>query len=808
MLQKILYGIALYVTILFYLFLNGNVQFTTDPLPPAGKLLSPFDGAWTSDTRGESRSAELAFERLTDKVEIYYDERHVPHIYAQNTDDALFAQGFVDAQNRLFQMEFTAMASAGQLSSIIGKRTFQRDLKARRRGMMYAAENAVKGWERHKDFKRIISYTEGVNAYIQSLNPKYYPLEFKIFDITPEEWTPLKTALIFKQMSLTLAGINNDVQSTNLLSYLGREDFEYLYPEHQEVENAVVPEGELFHFDKIYGNKEDTASLYPYSLPRSNFASKEKGIGSNSWAVDGTKTSTGKPILSNDPHLALGLPSVWIESHIHTPDFNAYGVSFPGFPGIMIGFNDYIAWGETNVGQDVEDFFVVEWADETKSRYVIDNREHKTTLRVEEIKIKGERSYFDTVRYTNYGPVFHVSDDGKSDLAMRWICHDIPDTDEFNTFINVMKSKNYNEFLKATESFISPAQNFTFADKNGDIAIRVNGRFPAKFNEDGRFVKYGNTDNNWQEWIPKSQNPQVKNPERGFVSSANQVSADKTYPYYFTGVFERYRNRNINDLLSKASEVRVEDMIKMQYEDISYKAVDFMKMVAKTVSISDINPLYKEHFKNLVAWDCHYKAHLKEPVYFTLFYEKLVELTWDELSKIEEECDIVYPEDWRLLELIEKDSTNKYFDIIGTPQKETARDIVILAINEAFREYELMAEEGRGKTWGEFKPVNFPHIARIPGFSENNIPTNGASDAINATGYSFGPSWRMVISLEDKVKGYGVFPGGQSGNPASKFYKNNIQSWLDGQYHTLDKESQPKDFENSNYSVIALHPKQ
>ncbi|MBK9735891.1 MAG: penicillin acylase family protein [Saprospiraceae bacterium] len=223
------------------LFLNGNINFPKNPLPPLGKFLNPFSGAWTSDNQNEKGSQMLDLKDLKEKVEIIYDDRRVPHIFAQNTEDALFAQGYVEAQNRLFQMEFLAMAASGELSSIFGERTIEYDLERRRRGMKFAAENAVKGWEKFEDFKIATKYIEGVNAYISSLSPSEYPFEFKLFNISPTAWTPLKTALIFKQMSFTLSGYDDDIECTNLRLALGKETFDFLYPEHQKIENPVIP---------------------------------------------------------------------------------------------------------------------------------------------------------------------------------------------------------------------------------------------------------------------------------------------------------------------------------------------------------------------------------------------------------------------------------------------------------------------------------------------------------------------------------------------------------------------------------------
>ncbi len=807
--QKILFGFVALMTLTLTLFLNGNISIPNNPLPPFGKFLNPFGGIWSSDNRNEKGDQQLHFSGLKDKVEIIYDDRRVAHIFAQNLDDALFAQGYVEAQNRLFQMEFLAKAAAGELSTIFGNKTIEIDRANRRRGMKFAAENAVEGWQKFENFKTLTKYMDGVNAYIESMEPKDYPFEFKLFDLKPTPWTPLKTALIFKQMSLTLAGRNDDIESTNLSHVLGTEDFNLLFPERESVENPVIPKEKPYMMDSIYGKTQDVSAYYDEPILKSFYENRDKGVGSNSWGVAGSKTKSGKPIFCNDPHLSLGLPSIWFEIHIHTPEINAYGVSFPGFPGIMIGFNEYAAWGETNVGQDVEDVYAIKWTNPERTKYMLDGKETEIKNRIEKIEIKGSKTISDTVKYTHWGPIFKTSTDGKCDLAMRWIAHDVPDIAEHNTFIDALSCKNYDDYKKATGKYISPAQNFGFASVSGDIALRVNGRFPAKHGQDGRFVEYGEkSSNGWIDYIPREQNPQIINPERGYISSANQVSADKTYPYYFTGKFERFRNRSVNGKLDSMQNITPEDMMKMQQDAFSYKASDLMALVKINIDETQLSPEEKANYKLLSDWDFIYKSSSETPTLFDLFFKKLVENTWDELIEIRKSMDIKLPESWRLIELIKTDSGNKYFDIVSTKNKEDAKAVILKSFKESVAEFEKRNKEGQNNTWGGYKPLHIYHLTRLPALSEMDVQADGCPDAINATGYSFGPSWRMVISLEDKIKAYAVYPGGQSGNPTSKFYKNMIPAWTKGEYFSLNFVNKKEELEQVKTQYLLLNPKQ
>jgi len=370
-----------------------------------------------------------------------------------------------------------------------------------------------------------------------------------------------------------------------------------------------------------------------------------------------------------------------------------------------------------------------------------------------------------------------------------------------------MKCKSYDDYLRATSVYISPAQNFGFASVSGDVALRVNGRFPAKYDQDGRFVEHGDQSaHGWLSWIPRDQNPQILNPQRGFISSANQVSADKTYPYYFTGKFERYRNRSVNDKLTQMNNITTDDMKKMQYNAYSQKAADFIAVLKQIIRPGDLSPSENKIFLSLLEWDFYYKASSENATFFDIFYKQLVRNTWDEIAELNKNMDINYPEDWRLLEIIQSDPSHKYFDITSTAEKEDARTVIIKSVKDAVAEMNKRTAEGKPNTWGAYKPLHIYHLTRLPVFSEMDIAADGCPDAINATGYSFGPSWRMVISLENNIKGYAVYPGGQSGNPSSPFYKNMIETWKKGEYYELNFVSNTDGIKNKMTQHIQLNP--
>lgn len=805
--DKILFGIQFIMLLTIVLIGHGLYAPFSKPIPPPIRFLDPWKGVWNHGVH-QAKKEEMSTKYLKKPASIIYDNRWVPHIYAENLEDLLFLQGYVEAQNRLFQMEFLSMAAAGELSSILGDVTLPYDLDKRRRGMKFAAENAVKAWEKMPEYALAQRYIDGVNAYIDQLKPEDYPLEYKLFNIKPQPWTALKSALIFKEMSLVLCGKNSDLPLTNARNLLDSTTFARWYPESENIEYPVVPEHITYNFDSIYLKKYDKSQIVGMVIENSFFETRNPGIGSNQWTVGGQKTKSNANIFCNDPHLNLGLPSIWIEQHLVSPQINAYGVSFPGFPGIMIGFNDDIAWGETNVGQDVEDLFLVDWADVSKKYYFLDGNKIETKERIEVIQVKGySKPVIDTVKYTHFGPVYKESANGKSDLAMRWLAHDAPSGPEFMTFVQAMQCKSYTEYQKATGVFETPAQNFGFASKDGTIAIRVNGKLPAKSDQDGRFIEVGNKiSNDWQAFIPRSQNPEVINPPEGFVASANQRSAGKNYPYYYTGTFEHYRNKTIHNFLEKGNEFTVQDMQKMQMNAYSSKAAGFISVLpekCKTVMSKGKVAWYLR----LKQWNASYTKDAQEPVFFEIYLKHLREQTFDEFNALTDKVQLLLPKDWVLLQMIQNYPNDQIFNIKKTSTIENAENVQISAFFSAVQEMDSLVEANPTIAWGKYRPLHINHLVRLPALSALDVEADGCPDAINAKGNSFGPSWRMIVHQSSPIEAYGVYPGGQSGNPFSPYYKNMINDWVNGKYHALRNDSKSSSIQDIALTTINCKPK-
>ncbi|WP_461485586.1 penicillin acylase family protein, partial [Pedobacter sp.] len=527
---------------------------------------------------------------------------------------------------------------------------------------------------------------------------------------------------------------------------------------------------------------------------------QEEGLGSHNWTVTGVKSAPGFPVLANEPHLDLSLPSIWYQIQLHAPGVNTYGVSLPGAPGVIIGFNQNIAWGVTNVAADVLDFYQIKFKDNKHKEYWYNNKWNATKPRYETIKIKGAKDIIDTVYYTHHGPIVYFQKPNYSRAnnvptghALRWIAHD--KSNELKTFYLMNRAKNYDDYRKALPYFTAPAQNFIFASADNDIAITPNGKFPLKWKNQGKFILDGtDPSNDWQGWIPASQNPTVKNPPRNFVSSANQSSTDTTYPYYINWEFSPYeRGKRINDRLAAMTNITADSMRNLQMDSYSIMAENLIPYILPLVNSAELNATQKETYNLITKWNKYFDAKSVAASVFDLWTKRLSTEIWDD-DFGDKDIPMRYPSRDRTIELIQKDPNSKWFDNVKTSKKESLADLVNSSFKYACdsleRKYGPIGEEWQ---WGNFKNSNVPHLAKIPGFGSKKLLIGGSKSTVNALSQSNGPSWRMVIELGKTPKGHGVYPGGQSGNPGSPFYDNMIDTWAAGKLYDLFFMQSPDD---------------
>lgn len=795
-----------------------NTRFGS--IPPLLKFLDPFNGFWQNAEKMKAAPlSKLKLKGTTGQVDILFDDRMIPHVFAKNDHDLYYAQGYVTAMHRLWQMEFQTRYAAGRLSEVVGSKALELDRYQRRMGMVYGAEQSLAGMMADPLSKEMIqAYTDGINAYIHSLNAGSLPLEYKILDYKPEDWTTLKCALLLKQMSAVLAMGSDEFYMTNILKKFGPEVTADLFPDYPFREDPIIPVGTQWNFTPQPVPRQP-ASFTAMTGGDIRTRQLEDGIGSNNWAVSGKKTLSGYPILANDPHLNLTLPSIWYQIQLCAPGINAYGVSLPGAPGITIGFNQQIAWGVTNVAADVLDFYQIRFKDNSHQQYWYNGQWRNTSSRLEKINVRGGRSETDTVYYTHHGPVVYFHKPEKPEMvaqmarsiptgdALRWIAHDR--SDELMTFYYLNRARNYHDYRKALTYYTAPAQNFIFASASNDIAITANGKFPLKWKDQGKFILDGSApDNDWQGWIPMAQNPTVKNPDRNFVSSANQSSTDPSYPYYINWEFGSYeRGKRINDRLKEMNHITADSMSIMQSDNYSILAANLLPALLSRIDQGKLNATQKEAADLLTRWDRHYHSDAIAASIFDLWSKNLFFDIWDDEFTIAG-IPMRYPSRDRTVEMILKDPGAKWFDNIHTPVKETLADLANQALKNACDTLEKRYGPIGGQwKWANVKHTHVPHLAGIPGMGSATLMTGGGKSTINALGETNGPSWRMVVELGKNPKGHGVFPGGQSGNPGSPFYDNMINTWAEGKLYDLYLLSSPEDQREKMISHLILSKK-
>ncbi|MBK7374520.1 MAG: penicillin acylase family protein [Chitinophagaceae bacterium] len=778
--------------------LNTSWKIGGKDAPPFGTFLSPQHGFWqNAEPVNEQYAADLKFPQLKGKVDVYFDERLVPHIFAEQENDAYFVQGYLHARFRLWQMELQTFAAGGRASEIVGEKALEHDREFRRLGMVYAAEIALQESEKDPVIKaQGDAYTAGVNAYIETLTESSLPLEYKLIGYKPEKWSNLKTALFLKYMSYDLAARDDDFELTNVKSYFSADDFAKLFPSLQDSLDPIIPKGTPFEKQKVFPvAPAGTDSLYLNNkeLAVSEASKPDRDNGSNNWAVSGNRTKSGAPILCNDPHLGLNLPSLWYEVQISTPEFNAYGVSFPGAPGVIIGFNDSCAFGFTNGGRDVRDYYEIKFKDDSRQEYLFNGQWIKSRFRVDTIKIKGKADFIDSVAYVQLGqdwcPVmFDKSYSGGRSTnnkyyAVRWKAHDA--SNELRIFNMLNHAKNYADYQAAVTNLHTPGQNCVFACKSGDIAIRTQGEWPAKWKGQGDFVMPGtDTTYLWQGMIPQDEVPYQYNPERGFVSSANQKPVDdSTYHYYLGRDYPVYRGIAINRRLNSMTNITPQDMMALQTDNLDMSAVMMKPLIIANMKVHELNAAEKKYFELFKSWDARNEVGSTGPTVFEKFWKSFESVVFDD-EYANAPGVSMRPFVSTLVEGVIKDSAYKFLDDISTPQTETLADDITAAFKKSVPQLQQLEAEGKLE-WEKNKATRINHLAKLAPLSRMNLPVGGGAQCINATKVDHGPSWRMVISLTAKTEAYGVYPGGQSGNPGSKYYDSFVDQWAAGKYYSL-----------------------
>ena len=817
-----------------YLLLTGLLSYALNrgwgTVPAAGSFFSPYTGFWqTAEPYNYQDSSSVPAKYLNGKLKVITDSNLVYHVFADSSRDLYFSQGYLTARHRLWQMEFQTFAAAGRLSELVGEKALEYDRFRRRFGMLWAAENSLA--EALKDPESALAlnaYSDGVNAYINDLTAKELPLEYKLLGYSPEPWSPLKTSLLLKYMSFDLTGWSDDRYLTNTVNKFGPDAINKLFPAYLPGTETIMPRGTPWPAPSAFENSEVTyektgRSVKGLSMKSGIFNNVTKGTfsskilasrpvlprvssivpaarpnpanGSNNWAVSGKYTRSGTPILCNDPHLGLNLPSLWYQIQLSGPGYNCAGVSLPGAPGIIIGFNDSITWGVTNTGADVLDFFKVQIRSAAAKEYLSDEKGTWAAfaLRTEAIKVRGRATVYDTIRFTPDGPVAYLPNekpfnpDVPVSAAVRWRGHDA--SNELQTFLSLNKARNYKGFTEALKGYNSPAQNFAYSDAAGNIALWCNGNFPLRRPGEGRYLLASEApQGKWKDRVPQLENPHIVNPARGFVSSANQSPSDSLYPYYLSGNFAPdTRARRINNRLraftAQGAVITPDSMRLLQTDAMSLHAMDALGILLPYLDIHELNQKERTVLSNLQHWDGIYTAKTTAGTFFDIWWDQFTKALWQPNFG---SGDVNFPSRDVTLRLLATDSALAYY---GEPSEKSPgklRKIIRSSFKRAVQELPKPTDpQGSNLRWGNRKATGLRHLTRLESLSRLKLYCGGERTTVNALSSDHGPSWRMVVQTGKVPQAFGIYPGGQQGNPGSRFYDNFVPDWQQGKLRPI-----------------------
>jgi penicillin amidase len=585
----------------------------------------------------------------------------------------------------------------------------------------------------------------------------------------------------------------------------GYEATENLFPDGAPWQDPIIPNDSttragwgidsaaLARIPQPPANSRTDSALQHLGPYRNLLPQPTPGTGSNNWAIAGSRSATGFPILANDPHLDLTLPSIWLEMHLVAPGVNVYGATLPGTPAVIIGFNQAVAWGVTNVGADVFDWYTVKFQDDSRAQYFHGGQWKPTKIRQEVIEIRGAEPETLNVVYTHHGPVVNMNALDTTPnafapvmpgCALRWAAHD-RGSNEFLTFHRLNRAQTYTDYTTALQTYFCPAQNFVFASAGGDVALWCNGRYPLKWHQQGKYVLDG-TDprHDWQGYIPQAQNPHTRNPERGFVSSANQQSIDSTFPYYrgSLGFAQWQRGARINQVLATFRQATPDSLRVLQNDSYSLEAEKALPLLL--AHVADVQAAGLDSLRRWNYWMGHQQV---APGLFETWWQYTNTFIWqDDFPG----PFLQAPRPDRTIALMLQDSASQWYDDRTTPnRRETLRDIVRRAWDSTLAAY--TATLGPTPTlwkWGIARGTDVRHLLRLEPFGALGQPTDGCPLCVNSTKPTNGPSWRMVVALNadpKKIDARGLYPGGQSGNPGSPWYQNMVPDWTAGQLHRL-----------------------
>lgn len=810
--KKILFGLSISFIIIF--IVAGAIFYNM-----LSSSLPAYQGIITSS-------------KIISDIEIYRDSFAVPYIFAENDNDAAFALGYVHAQERLFTMDFIRRAGEGRLSEILGDEAVPFDNMFRTVGIK---RNILRNYSRIDPsvISLLQSYSDGVNAYIEERKGNY-SIEFDVLGYQPEKWKPLHSLIIIKMMAWELnMSWWTDLTFSELIQKLGEKKALEILPDYPENAPTIIADN-FKYLSAINSSLVETDKAF-----RNFIGWTGTHIGSNNWVVNANKSTSGKPIIANDPHLAFSAPGKWFAATVNSKEgWKTSGVTLPGVPGIVIGKGENISWVLTNVMNDDADFYI-EKLDSSDSKYFVDGQWRDLRIIKDTIKVKNGKDRVIEIKETHRGPIisdihtfnfiYNTAESEFPPISMKWLGNEF--SDEMLGFYKINKAKNWNQFREGVKYFGIPGQNFVYADTTGNIGYIMGARIPLRKKNNPTLVFDGtNTENDWQGYVPVEEIPVVLNPKENFITSANNKIL-KDFKYHISNLWEpSSRIDRIYELLNSKEKHSAEDFKKYQMDITSPYAKLITSHIVKAfegIKINDNN--LKTAIELLSEWDFNLNKQSQTPsIYVVTLKYLLHNIYYDELgddlfNRFVFLANVPFRS---LLQVLDKPES-LIFDDISTAKTESKNEIIRKSLADAL----TFLEENLGKDltnwqWGRLHTVTFKHA-----FSGNfslldkyiNIgpyEIGGDGTTINNTEYPFsesidkypmfshnefenilGPSMRYIYDFAKPDQYYLILTTGQSGNVMSDNYHDQTPYWLQGKY-MLIKTDESSIRKNKNLLLI------
>jgi penicillin amidase len=758
--------------------------------------------AWRSVTAPWPQTqGEIKLAGLQAPVSILRDEHGTPHIYASNTHDLFMAQGYVHAQDRFWQMEMWRRAGAGRLAETFGESQIPTDKYLRTLGIVPAAQRS---WEAmNPDEKAIMeAYAQGVNAYLDE-NRGHLALDIQLLKLTgaaidPEPWTPLNTLTWATMMSLDLGkNYKSELHWAQVLERYGPEWLNELTVDAGADYPPIIPQG--IAWDKL-GLADAVAAIPADGL----ILGSGVGVGSNNWVVSGQHTQSGKPLLANDPHLGIQMPSIWYENGLHCQPvseacpFDVMGYTFPSTPAVVVGHNQRIAWGVTNAPADVQDLFIERVNPENPNQYEVNGQWQAMDIRQEEIRVAGrEEPEIITLRSTRHGPIINDIDFGpgsewaygRQPMALQWTA--LETNHLVQAIFRLNLAQDWESFREAISYWDAPAQNFVYADVDGNIGFQMSSRVPIRAQGDGQLPVPGwNDDYAWTGYIPFDDMPHLLNPPQGFIVTANNRPAGPETGYFIGNEWAPgYRAQRIAELLTSKDQLTINDFQQFMGDSANLLA---RALIPTLADITLPRPEVAAMRDRLLAWDTQQTRDSAEALIFEDFYYHL------SADIFEDELDELRPHNKQLIQQLLAQPDAHWWDDIDTEQQESMNDILARALNETYDDLIQRAGKEQSKwRWGDLHTATFRNqtlgqsgIGPIEAiFNRGPYEADGGNAIINANSWSgkeptpfeivWIPSMRMIVDMADLSRSVSGNSTGQSGHAYHKHYDDQCQDWAD-----------------------------